>query len=374
LSTAKTALLLTALGLLALLLPLDASAAGKCAAGGEYADAVAAAREAVRYTCPCETASSHLEHVKCAWDVIRQLHASGELPAVCRGRVRQFATRSVCGRPGKAVCCIATQRGPWRPYVRRLDQGCAEPRGGGGACKADFAHLEYACVADAGCRPSTCGDGILDRNREWCDPPDGTTCDAQCQFIHACGNGVVDAAAGEDCEPPGTASCDDACRFVHTCGDGVIEAGEECDGQDGCGPDCTLPRAVCCEFSGDPYFERGCFGRTEYDDLSAYVNVFKPCVQIIGGSTRFGVCAGAPCPYPAPPELGCRLGGCSDQPIDPLPLCCQQARGGCRDTIATTAAAVGSFGCSVFPPPDQGDVDRMMLGSCGGDGRCVPAD
>ncbi|MEW6268691.1 MAG: hypothetical protein AB1689_05265 [Thermodesulfobacteriota bacterium] len=355
--------------LLVLLLPAAASAAGKCDEGGVHAAQVAAAREAVRDRCPCQTADSHLEHLRCAWDVIQTLAASGELPRVCRGRVRQFATRSICGRPGMAVCCVATRRGPWRPVVRRLDQGCAEPRSGGAACKADFAHLGYACIPDAGCRPSTCGDGILDRNREWCEPPGTPICDSECRLLQACGNGVLDASAGEECEPPGSASCDAQCRFLHTCGDGIIEPGEECDGQDACGSGCTLARSVCCDVAGPGY--AACLGTTAYGDFEAYWYGFKPC-HIVAGRGSWGTCDGPPCPDIAP-EAGCHVGACADQPIEPLALCCQQASGGCRDTVAATAGAVGGFGCGYFPPPDQGEVDRLMLGTCGADGRCVPA-
>lgn len=31
------------------------------------------------------------------------------------------------------------------------------------------------------------------------------------------------------------------------------------------------------------------------------------------------------------------------------------------------------FGCSAFPPPSDGDALHLMLGTCGANGRCVPA-
>jgi hypothetical protein len=147
----------------------------------------------------------------------------------------------------------------------------------------------------------------------------------------------------------------------------VIEPGEECDGQAGCTADCKLLRSVCCDVGG------GCLGGAVSDDFGAYFNFFKPC-YLVGGQGSYGVCEGTePCPPPFPPEFGCRVGSCADAPIEPLPLCCQRAAGGCRAIVATSAGEVGGFGCGTFPPPEQGDVDRLMIGTCGADGRCVPA-
>ena len=415
----------TLIGLLVLLLPLDASAAGKCDAGGIYGPAAAAAREAVRARCDCAGAASHPAYEQCAWRVIQDVVAAGELPAMCRGRVRQFATRSTCGRDDVVPCCIKHGNGPWRPAIARRSEGCVPPRNGA-ACNALFAQLEYACLPDSACRYNVCGDGILDPKdgegceppgvglcdaycqvivcgngkidpgeqcepprtascdpncqtkhcgdgivdpvNEECEPPNTPTCDAQCYILRACGNGVVDAYAGEECEPPGTATCDATCHFKGTCGNGVIEPGEECDGQAGCTADCKLLRSVCCDVSG------GCLGGAVSDDFSAYFNFFKPCYLLVGGQGSYGVCEGTEaCPPPFPPDIGCRVGSCGDAPIEPLPLCCQQAAGGCRAIVASTAGAVGGFGCGTFPPPEQGDIDRLMLGTCGADGRCVPA-
>ena len=49
--------------------------------------------------------------------------------------------------------------------------------------------------------------------------------------MRACGDGVVNAAAGEDCDTLGESeTCDDDCTFV-SCGDGNVNeaAGELCD-------------------------------------------------------------------------------------------------------------------------------------------------
>lgn len=409
-------------GLVLLLLATDASAAGKCDDGGVHGPAAAAAREAVRARCDCEGAASPLAYRQCAWGVIQELAASGALPKMCRGRIRQFATRSTCGREGFMVCCEGRSSTQVRGVLRREEEGCRLPPNGI-YCEGHFEHLEYACVKGTLCRNSHCGDGILDyRSNEKCEPPgvglcdpwcqlivcgNGTidpgeecepprtptcdfacrskdcgngvvepgteeceppntpTCDEQCYIRRVCGNGVVDAYDFEECEPPGTATCDAACHFIHTCGNGVIEQGEECDGQSYCSTECRLLRSGCCDLGG------ACLGGSGDSDLSLYFNVFKGC-HILGGSGSYGVCEGEPCPPPAPPDIGCQVGSCTDAPIDPLPLCCQEPDGSCRDTVATTAAAVGGFGCGVLSPPEQGDIPRLMVGSCDPAGRCVP--
>jgi hypothetical protein len=62
---------------------------------------------------------------------------------------------------------------------------------------------------------SVCGDGALDAG-EACDPPDGVSCDANCQVIALggpiCGDGALDA--GEACDPPDGVSCDANCQVI----------------------------------------------------------------------------------------------------------------------------------------------------------------
>ena len=411
------------LGLLTFGLPVAAHAAGKCDDGGEHEAAVLAAREAIRAGCDCAGATSHAAYVRCAQDVIAQLADDGTLPRMCRGRLRQYASRSTCGREHLDVCCESRDAFHVRAALR--PDGACRIRGNGSFCVSSFPHADEACVQTGTvCRPSVCGDGITDRRNgegceppgvglcdafcqvivcgngqldpgeqceppntptcdhacqprscgdgvvnpanEQCEPPGTATCDANCLYIHACGNGVVDLYPGEECEPPGTATCDASCRFIHTCGNGVIEPGEECDGQPACGAGCTLAREACCDFGG------ACFSQQVSTGFDAYWNVFKLCALLLGGSGSYGSCEGDPCPPPAPPELGCRVASCEDRPIDPLPLCCNAPDGTCSDIVATTGAAIAGF-CSYFLPPDQGDVPHLMLGTCGDDGRCVPA-
>lgn len=101
----------------------------------------------------------------------------------------------------------------------------------------------------------TCGNGVLDPG-EACDDAnlaDDDGCHANCE-IPRCGDGIIDAAFGEQCDA-GTTNSDapDApCRLncqLPRCGDGIADPSrsEQCDdgnfdATDRCHPDCQLPR------------------------------------------------------------------------------------------------------------------------------------
>lgn len=142
--------------------------------------------------------------------------------------------------------------------------------GGALACDGSCAFDTSACVI------AGCGSGTLDVG-EQCDGVDlngyqcyylgfsfgvGTlSCDGSCAFdtsscVELCGNGSRDAASGEECDGADlagadcstfggtgtlgcTANCDydtSGCSF--TCGDGVVNPGEECDSADLNGATC----------------------------------------------------------------------------------------------------------------------------------------
>ena len=63
-------------------------------------------RANIEAQCPCDQAMSRSSYVKCAKAVIAGSLANGELPVRCRKDVVRSVTRSTCGRPGSAACCM----------------------------------------------------------------------------------------------------------------------------------------------------------------------------------------------------------------------------------------------------------------------------
>jgi cysteine-rich repeat protein len=99
------------------------------------------------------------------------------------------------------------------------------------------------------CQLERCGNGTLDPS-ETCDDGDqvsGDGCSADCRSEEVCGNGIVDAALGEQCDDEGpSAQCNADCT-ISWCGDGVVNAlaAETCDAGGvetaACDRDCTVP-------------------------------------------------------------------------------------------------------------------------------------
>lgn len=91
-----------------------------------------------------------------------------------------------------------------------------------------------------------CGDGVVVDGEQCDDGTETVNCNANCTFPY-CGDGVVNAAAGEGCDGAGmeTADCDIDCSLPE-CGDGISNAaaGEVCDtGIESaeCDSDCSIP-------------------------------------------------------------------------------------------------------------------------------------
>jgi len=110
---------------------------------------------------------------------------------------------------------------------------------------------------DQWCTPNTCGNGYPNTTTttygtsEACDDhnsEDGDTCRSDCgQDMTKCGNNLIDQ--GEQCDLGPTLNSDlpnKLCRKncqAPRCGDGIVDnlavPPEQCDRNDGCGPDCT---------------------------------------------------------------------------------------------------------------------------------------
>jgi hypothetical protein len=146
---------------------------------------------------------------------------------------------------------------------------CAPRVLNGTACQAECLLIEPSCVDDDECCPSTCnltndndcsrdcGDGKIDaeagetcepevkpceKDDKACDDNDPCTedrllggpqnCNSLCSHTE-----ITERIAGDQCCPEGADnSVDDDCSPV--CGNGVRERGEDCDASEGCGSDC----------------------------------------------------------------------------------------------------------------------------------------
>jgi cysteine-rich repeat protein len=102
---------------------------------------------------------------------------------------------------------------------------------------------DQACTS--ACQEAICGDGLVLAGVEDCDTGvESADCDADCT-APACGDGIINALAGETCDDGNLENnddCTDQCLLA-TCGDGIVNAGEECDDgnvapDDDCTPDC----------------------------------------------------------------------------------------------------------------------------------------
>ena len=139
-------------------------------------------------------------------------------------------------------------------------------------CQAECVLLQLVCKDDDGCCPgnctdkndadcsSNCGDGIVQtEDGETCESESTTPCkssDAQCDDMDVCtvdkligspqncnalctNTRITDAKDGDGCCPTGSdANSDKDCMPV--CGNKIREAGEDCDGSEGCSPQCRL--------------------------------------------------------------------------------------------------------------------------------------
>lgn len=143
----------------------------------------------------------------------------------------------------------------------------------GSNCQAECVVLAPLCMNGDGCCPADCtnandgdcsqrcGDGVVQRSEaETCEPlsaaapcPTANDCndrdpctedllvgsEANCNT--SCSHvAITRLAVGDGCCPSGAnATSDGDC--VPVCGNGVHEPSEECDGEEGCSGDCTLP-------------------------------------------------------------------------------------------------------------------------------------
>lgn len=154
--------------------------AAKCDGDGADAADVQAARDAVQLACGCPSTGPTKPWRRCVRDTLRSLRDTGSLSKPCEKLAGRLERRSTCARTDKIVCCRTSGSGETKATIR-ADGKCKAPKHGS-ACASEHAHLDQACMP-GGCAPIPgCGNLVVEPG-ETCDPPDGTTCDAQCQAI-----------------------------------------------------------------------------------------------------------------------------------------------------------------------------------------------
>jgi cysteine-rich repeat protein len=179
----------------------------------------------------------------------------------------------------------------------------------GEACDDGNDEVGDDCVA---CAVSRCGDGVVQdqgSRTEACDgdgagtPGETATCDVDCT-VASCGDGALNAAAGEACDDGNTEVRDDcvACA-VSRCGDGVVQdqgsRTEACDDgndvdDDACGNDCTVnvDEEVCGdgELDASEECDEGAGNGTPETDCNAdcTTRVIEGCCATGGGGAPAG--------------------------------------------------------------------------------------
>lgn len=175
--------------------------------------ALANAREAIDAACSCAAAVKPGDHVKCAKPVIANLIAVNQLDKACKSDALKHATKSICGRPGAAVCCRVKTSGKTSHKIAKDPAKCVSTATLT-ACTSVFPSVPSGCDA-TGCIEPVCGNGVIEPG-ESCEPPYAPICDSSCQTVTcdppvtSCGNGIVDG--GEACEPPGVGACGWDCQ------------------------------------------------------------------------------------------------------------------------------------------------------------------
>ena len=214
-------------------------------------------------------------------------------------------------------------------------------------------------TCDATCqRVPVCGDSFVDAP-ESCDPPNGTTCDVDCTPI-ACGNAQIET--GEECEPPSTPTCTAACQRVPVCGDGFVDAPEGCDPPNGTTCTATCSVVVC----GDGLVE----GAEECDPPVALT--CDPTCQRVARCGDGFVDAPESCDPPAPNTCtaACTAIVCGDGFVEGLEQCdppdgvtcdgsCMNLA--CADTDNDGVCDIGD-NCAGVPNADQADSDGDGIG------------
>ncbi len=221
--------------------------------------------------------------------------------------------------------------------------GC-NPVCGDGTCEPDCDEDCSSCPQDCG---PCCGNGVIDDLEECDDVGESATCDADCTFV-SCGDGTLNATAGEQCEPSASGCCDTICHFElmgTPCSDDLNACTDDvCDG------------AGICEHRGDDTndCDDGAFcNGAEYCDSGVCISPGDPC---IGGGECHETCNEA-----------------EDNCFDLVGVPCGDGLTDCSDQ--DTCDGAGNCNVNDLPPGtvcgDPSDTPCDNADTCDGTGTCL---
>lgn len=138
-------------------------------------------------SCNCSGAVNHGKYVSCASVKVNDAADFGPLSKECKGKVKSWVAKSMCGRAGHYYCCV-TKNGVTKPKWMHDILKCAE-RGG---CVSNFTHATDACFAGTcATTPNYCVYKVTVSNDD--NNPIGSiirlNCNNPCLITQTCVNG-----------------------------------------------------------------------------------------------------------------------------------------------------------------------------------------
>lgn len=179
--------------------------------------------------------------------------------------------------------------------------------GAAGECSPEFAcdKARSVCVASSACHVGpdgfcqACGDGVTTGTEACDDGRESKRCNVDCT-LSACGDGIINATAGEQCDDESfnSATAADACRAVTCalprCGDGVVDTGEACDDAntlagDGCSATCATEAGWLCRGSASHCWQQLVAGVNVWTTPGPLASLFVDFTEAVSDKLSDGV-------------------------------------------------------------------------------------
>lgn len=229
-----------------------------------------------------------------------------------------------------------------------------------------------ACQPPCVC-PAVCGDGVLQSPEVCDDGGESAACDLDCTTTD-CGDGTVNATAGEACDAGGeSAACDADCTAA-ACGDGTTNAraGETCDAggpSAACDADCTS--AVCGDGVANTAAGEACDAGGESATCDG------DCTTVACGDGRTNVTAGETCDAAgesATCDVDCTAVICGDGVANGVAgeECDDGGESATCDADCSTARCGDAMVNQVAGEACDGDARGSCPGLCAAGCRCAP--